>query len=116
MEETKKPTCLYDCLEHLNKMLIDSEDIDWFRKAEEEEAVVQSHHGLGKWIRDNWGLESKDTELYDYFAKLGLQHPDDISSVILTSYHRQLNKKKLNLDAQITHYIKFWKNQKLWYN
>jgi len=50
--------------------------------------------------------------LCEYFTKLGLSHADDMAGVILTSYHRHLNEKDLNLDTQINHYMEFWKNNK----
>lgn len=112
-EEIKIPNNLLECFEQLDKMLSDSEDADWFKATEEEEAISQSHHGLGRWIRNNWGLWSKDSKLYDYLLKLELSHPDDMSSVILTSYHRHLNDKELELDEQIKFYIEYWKENKI---
>lgn len=112
-EEIKIPNNLLECFEQLDAILIDSEDKDWFKSAEEEEAVAQSHHGLGRWIRNNWGLWSKESKLYDYLFKLELSHPDDMSSVILTSYHRHLNDKELELDEQIKFYIDYWKKNKI---
>jgi hypothetical protein len=111
-EEIKKPNNLSECFERLDEILSDAEDGDWFKAADEEDAVIQSHHGLGRWIRNNWGLWSADTNLYEYLNKLGLHHADDMSAVILTSYHRHLNKKELELDEQVKHYIEFWKDQK----
>jgi hypothetical protein len=105
------PSNLSECFRQLDKIMSEAEDADWFKSAEEDEAVIQSHHGLGRWIRNNWGLWSQDTKLFEYFTNLGLHHPDDMSSVILTSYHRHLNDKKLSLDEQIKYYIEYWKNQ-----
>ena len=107
-----KPNNLSECFEQLNILISEAEDADWFVSANEVDAIVQSHHGLGKWIRNNWGIWSKDSRLYEYFSKLGLHHPDDISGIILTSYHRHINKKELDLDKQVKHYIEYWKKQK----
>lgn len=111
-EEIKKPNKLSECFESLDNILAESVDGDWFKTADEEDAVIQSHHGLGRWIRNNWGLSSSDSNLYNYLAKLGLKHADDMSALILTSYHRHLNKKELELDEQVKQYIDFWRNQK----
>ncbi|MEK6829872.1 MAG: DUF6794 domain-containing protein [Nanoarchaeota archaeon] len=110
-EDIIKPNNLSECFEHLDKIISESEDADWFKSTDEEDAVIQSHHGLGRWIRNNWGLWSKDSKLFEYLSKLGLHHPDDMSSIILKSYHRHLNKKELGLDEQVKHYIDFWKEQ-----
>ncbi len=112
MKDIIQPNNLSECFEQLNKIFNDAEDADWFMNADEEDAVVQSHHGLGRWIRNNWGLWSKDSKLYEYLFNLGLTHADDMSSVILTSYHRHLHKKELELDEQVQHYIDFWKGEK----
>jgi len=110
MNEKTQPTKLSECFEQLNNILSEAPDGDWFKDAEEDDAIAQSHHGLGTWIRNNWGLWEKDGQLHEYFTKLGLKHPDDMSGVILTSYHRHLNNKEIGLDEQVKHYIEFWKN------
>lgn len=112
MKEELQPNNLSECFKSLDKIISDADDADWFKNASEEEAVIKSHHGLGKWIRNNWGLWSKDSNLHSYFVNLGLTHPDDMSAVILTSYHRHLNNLELNLDAQVQHYIDFWNKGK----
>lgn len=107
-----KPNTLSECFEQLNKIIAEAEDADWFRTAIEAEAIAQSHHGLGGWIRNNWGFWKKEGKLYEFLSQLGLHHPDDMSGVILTSYHRHLNKKEIDLDGQIKDYIEFWKGRK----
>lgn len=108
-KENTKPNNLSECFEYLDKMLDNSEDIEWFKTTSEDDAVIQSHHGLGRWMRNNWELWVEESNLHQYFRKLGLHHADDMSSVILTSYHRKLNDRELALDSQIKEYIEFWK-------
>jgi len=110
-EEIKKPSSLSECFESLDKILSEAPDGDWFKSASEDEAITQSHHGLGQYIRNNWDLWVEESVLHQYFKNLGLHHADDMSGVILTSYHRHLNKKELGLDEQVKHYIEFWKRQ-----
>ena len=62
------------------------------------------------WIRNEWGLWKKESDMYNYFYKMGLWHADDMSSVILTSYHRFINGKELSLKEQINHYLDYWKD------
>lgn len=106
------PNNLFECFECLNKILEEAEDSDWFVNATEEEAISQSHHALGSEIRNEWGLWDPDSKLSKYFINLGLKHADDMSSVILTSYHRHINKKELDLDTQVKEFIEFWNKQK----
>ena len=42
---------------------------------------------------------------------LGLSHADDMSGVILQSFHRYLNEKPLNVEGQIKDYQDFWKEK-----
>lgn len=108
----KKPAKLFECFELLDEMLKNSPDLEWFKTTSEDEVIAESHHGLGSWIRNNWGLANKKGELYEYFKKLGLKHPDDMSGVILTSYHRQVSGAKINLSSQVRECINFWNKQK----
>jgi hypothetical protein len=80
-----------------------------FKALPENEAVTNSHFGVGLWIRNNWIHGNRDTSLISYFHKLGIFHPDDISSIILTSLHRDLNKTEIGLPAQVESYKAYWK-------
>lgn len=114
MEEKEEiypiPSNLNECFSALDEMFKESEeDKAWFLSQSEDEAVGAFHHGLGRWIRNNWGLWTKNSELYNLFNDMGLWHADDMSGVILTSYHRKINNKEINLKEQIQHYIDYWK-------
>lgn len=69
------------------------------------------HFGFGMWIRNNWKLWG-GSRLSKYFNDLGIRHPDDMSGIILTSYHRYLNNKEIRLEEQIKHYQDFWENSR----
>ena len=68
------------------------------------------NHGLGRWLRNSYGLWSK-TCLVKYFWDMGIVHPDDISAILLTSYHRFLNGKELKVKEQVKMYKVFWKEE-----
>ena len=60
-------------------------------------------------IRNAWKLWAEEkNSLVKYFNSIGIDHPDDMSSIILTSFHRQLNNVDINLDSQIERYKKYW--------
>ena len=104
------PRNLNDCFAILDEIFNDSkEDQEWIDSSIEEEVVSRLHHGLGMWIRNEWGLWEKESDMYNYFNKMGLWHADNMSSVILTSYHRFIHGKELNLKDQINHYMDYWK-------
>lgn len=104
--ELKAPRNLQEALDRLEKTL-PSETLEKIRKCSEPE-MIDYHFGLGMWMRNNWGLWSNGP-LYDYFRKLGLHHPDDMSGVILTSLWRQLHKQPLRVEDQVAEYQAYWR-------
>jgi hypothetical protein len=82
------PKDLYDCFNELNKIIPDSLIIQIKTKSENK-FVSDAHFELGLWIRNMW-IRNDDTTLCNYFTKLGINAIDDMSSIILVSYHRYL--------------------------
>jgi hypothetical protein len=56
----------------------------------EEEFLVDSHFGLGMWIRNNWRLWRGGKLANDLKSK-GIFHPDEMSATILRCYYRQVH-------------------------
>ena len=103
------PTDLDDCFKELKKML-PAELVEKMKSGPEKD-MIKYHHGLGTWLRNNWGLWA-GSRLREYFKKLGLAHPDDMSSVVLKSFWRHLNNKPLKVDEQVKYYQEYWKKMK----
>ena len=103
------PENLDDALIYLNCKWSE-ENKEEFRKENERNAVGKLHHAAGMGIRNAWKLwaADKNSLVIKYFNSLGINHPDDMSSIILTSFHRQLNNVDLELDTQIERYKKYW--------
>ncbi len=78
----------------------------------EDEFVVETHDGFGRWIRNNWGLWG-GSRLNAYFYSLGIYHPKDMSGIILTSYYRHLTNKRIRLNKQIKSYQAFWSSSRV---
>jgi hypothetical protein len=55
--------------------------------------MLAYHHGLGTWLRNNWGLWS-GSRLQKYFTDKGIGHPDDMSSIVLFYYWDWLKGNK----------------------
>jgi hypothetical protein len=73
----------------------------------EEKFRAESHFGIGlTLIRNGWSLWSK-SRLSMFFEDKGISHPDDMSGIILTSYHRRLNGKSIEIEKQITEYKEY---------
>lgn len=62
------------------RYITDSLSLDVFR--------INCHHGLGMWIRNNWGLWG-GSRLQKYFVNKNVFHPDDMSDNILKAYYKK---------------------------
>jgi len=105
---------LNECFEYIDNL--NMKDLDDFLNLSEKEAIVGTHFGFGMWLRNNLGLWT-DNELTKWFNQHNIHHADDMSGIIITSYHRHKNGKDIKLQEQIDHYVQFWieseKNEKL---
>lgn len=103
-----KPKDVEDAIEFLDYKWNDS-DKQKFKETDEKSATVMLHFGIGMSMRNNWNLWTGDSQLSKYFKSIGIFHPDDMSSIILTSLHRRLNNKDIDLQGQIKYYKSYWK-------
>ena len=62
--------------------------------------------GMG--MRNGWNLWEGKNKLSKYFHNIGIYHPDDISSIIIKSYYRELNNEPILLNEQVNSYIAYW--------
>ena len=53
-----------------------------------EDFGARCHHGLGTWIRNNWGLWG-GSRLQRYFVDKNVYHPDEMSGEILNAYYKK---------------------------
>lgn len=107
MEKDYTPKTLEECYEWIDSNI---EDIKDFIEAPESKALGVSHMSIGMWIRNNWGLWKEDSPLAMWFISHGIFHADDMSGVILTSYHRHKNGLDVKFDEQVKKYKDFWDN------
>ncbi|MEX0997708.1 MAG: DUF6794 domain-containing protein [Flavobacteriaceae bacterium] len=106
LDEVYIPKDLEESIEQINTLL-NQETINEIRLLSEDEFLTKSHFGLGKNLRNYWGLWA-GSRFAVYFNNLGISHPDDMSGIILTSYHRVLNNQEINLNQQIIKIQKYW--------
>ena len=100
------PKDLADCFIQLNR-LVDSPSRNKFKNMPEEAAATKLHFSLGRWIIYNWGFYG-GSRLSNYLSKLGISNPDDMARFIIITYHRNLNKQKLEVKSL----IEFFKKKK----
>lgn len=85
------PKDLGECFIELDKLLSEVDKKEMKAKAKRED-MIEYHFGLGMWLRNNWGLWG-GSRLQKYFADKKVDHPDDMSSIILEYYYDWLNGK-----------------------
>jgi len=73
----------------------------------ENEFTAKAHLGFGTWMRNNWGLWG-GSRLSKYFNDMGISNPEDMSGIILASYHRHLLGAPVNLNEQLSFYKDYW--------
>lgn len=99
------PKDLDDAFVELQKMLSPAL-LDEIRLKSEKEMITY-HHGFGTWLRNYWGLWA-GSRLAQYFNQLGINHPDDMSGTILTSFWRHLHAQPIGLEEQVQSYKEYW--------
>ncbi|MFP7656228.1 DUF6794 domain-containing protein [Chryseobacterium proteolyticum] len=104
------PKDLEDCFAQINTFWNDSIKAK-VKTLEEKEFTGKVHLGFGMWMRNNWQLWG-GSRLSKYFNDLNIYHPDNMSGIILVSYHRHLNNREIRLEEQVKYYQDYWENAK----
>lgn len=104
------PKDLEDCFKQIDSFWSDSTKLK-AKSWTEDEFTGKTHFGLGMWMRNNWQLWG-GSRLSKYFNDKGIYHPDDMSGIILDSYHRYLMGSDIRLHEQISYYQTYWKVNK----
>jgi hypothetical protein len=107
------PKSLEEALSYLDCKWSENDKVT-FKSKDENDAIGDLFFGTGAAIRNNWGLwKKKKTSLVKYFNKRGIFHPDDMTGIIFTSFHRVLNNKPIDLNKQIEYYKDYWEKAKV---
>lgn len=93
------PVDLQDAFTQLER-LASTESLAFFREQSEDEVVARLFPKLGRWIILNWGFEG-GSRLSHTLRTQGVYAPDDMSRLIMRSFHRYLNGQPLDVDGQI---------------
>lgn len=93
------PKSLDDAFQELSQ-LAQGKSIAKFKNAPEDVIARKLHFGLGKWISYNWNLD-RGSRYGHYLKSLGLKNTDDMVQFTIVSFHRHLNNKSLDIEAQV---------------
>jgi hypothetical protein len=105
------PVDIDDCLLMLDNLNIYSEDIEYFINLSEQECI-DFFKPIKKYIINYWFIipekYSKNSILMLYFNEKEIIYKDDVVNLIIISYHRYLNNKKIELEKQISNILMFY--------
>ncbi|WP_299715423.1 DUF6794 domain-containing protein [uncultured Tenacibaculum sp.] len=81
----------------------DKKEIERFKNINENDPAPRNYHfRIGMLIRNNLlRHNAKSDSIVLFFNDLGINHYDYMSGIILTSYHRYLNKSDIRLKEQV---------------
>ena len=100
----RAPRDLEDALARIDARVTD-EDRALLRSGERN--AIDMHFGLGMAIRNEWHLWGR-SRLVRWFRGVGITHPDDMSSILLDSYVRELRGEPVDLEGQIAEKQAYW--------
>lgn len=113
------PKDFNESLTQLDKLIPDSTK-NRIKSITEDDFLAQSHFSTGMWIRNNWlynrylfGLIVTKSDLRKELSAKGLSHNDDMSGIILRSYHRKLIGIDINLAQQIKDIHQWYVNNRI---
>jgi hypothetical protein len=92
------------CFAQIKSYFKDATDLEWYKTLDDPRSL---HHSLGGRLRNELQLWY-DSVISKWFHSLGIHHADDMSGIILTSYHRKLNNVPINLEEQVQYYKDWW--------
>lgn len=106
-----KPENIDEAIIELDNILSNEQKLT-FKNQEEDPAVFELYKGLGRKIHYSWFVEDKRPQknlLLDQLFDFGIEDSETGMKIILKSYHRKLNGKKVDYIKQIEEYKKYSK-------
>ena len=93
------PKNMNDAHRELTKIL-PIEEIEHIRAMTNQEQMIEYHMSFGLRLRNEWGLWH-ESRLAHYFTRLGVEHPDGMSGLILATFWCKLHGKDYSLRDMI---------------
>ena len=104
------PVDLSDAHRELEKIF--PKELEHIKSMTNEEGMIEYHFSLGLSIRNYWGLWH-GSRLAQYFDRMGVHHPDDMSGIILETLWCKLHDQPFRLDERIRECQAYWLSMEL---
>jgi len=82
-------------------------DMHTMLQMDEDHFMAEAHHSLGRTIRNKW-IHIPMSRMRVWFKNSGIEHPDDMSSIILHCFYRYAKGMPLRLDDLVNKKIEHW--------
>lgn len=106
------PVTFYEAVNLLDDLIDDEEDRKLFQETSVAEVEAKYHHTLGRYLRNEWRLWTDGMPLRNWFVSMGMEHADDMSSLIISAWWHQLNDVWFDLDGRIELAKAYWRAMK----
>lgn len=103
------PKNIDDCIDDMMKLIPEDKIKEIMEYKNENDFLGLEHMGLGMFIRNQYYLWH-NSRLKVYFKTLGIEHPDVISQIILTSLYRKLYNQNIKFKELIFLFRWYQKN------
>jgi hypothetical protein len=94
----KQPSNLEEA--HFLLRILLKEKVEDIKNIPKNKLTSMTHHYLGRTIRNDWKMWDNG-RINKFFHQLGITHPDDMSGIIIESFHCKLNKKPFDLNKNV---------------
>lgn len=100
-----------DLMDAVNYILskVPADELEKLKTTDKSTFIGNTHHFLGRNIRNQWGLWYNENELTKWFSSIGVNHGDDRSGMILDSVYNIATGKPIDIEGQVEKYKKHWK-------
>jgi hypothetical protein len=110
-----KPDTLEECVKVLKCILQENKDYDYFVSMSFDD-LISLHHGLGRWIRNEWGLwrdpATEEGKLCAHMIDLGFEHADDMSQTIIEYCWSKYKEQEYDLEERVIKFRLYWKEMR----
>ena len=104
IEGTYIPKDIEEAIDSLDTLLSDEDKRFIADSLSMEDFCIDAHFGIGRWMRNEWGLWS-GSRLQKYLANKKVYHPDDMSYEILKAYYKiKIKGMKISADKNVKSY------------
>ena len=92
------------------QMIVESLELEEIEYIKNSKSLIECHHTVGRYFRNNWSLWDKECPLPIHFREVHkIWHADDMSGLILYGVWCIVRNEKPDYENEIKRYHNYWK-------